>query len=111
MIREDCELLAELARLNSDVVPLAMRVIDGSATVQEQRTFAQRLIAAVSAFITGPMRASTWSSTQRLSSQRPGAFPRIPEPTRCAICAHEHWVGDEVSRAPATIGAAGEWAP
>lgn len=46
MIREDRELLAELARLNTDVVPLAMRVMEGSATGQEQRIFAQRLIAA-----------------------------------------------------------------
>ena len=46
MIRADRELLAELARLNTDVVPLAMRVMEGSATAQEQRIFAQRLIAA-----------------------------------------------------------------
>ncbi|MGH3940230.1 MAG: hypothetical protein ACRDTG_16680 [Pseudonocardiaceae bacterium] len=46
MIREDRELLAELARLNSDVVPLAMRIIEGSATTQEQRVFAQRLVTA-----------------------------------------------------------------
>lgn len=46
MIREDRELLAELARLNTDVVPLAMRLMEGSATAQDQRIFAQRLIAA-----------------------------------------------------------------
>ncbi|MGH3928792.1 MAG: hypothetical protein ACRDTF_02295 [Pseudonocardiaceae bacterium] len=46
MIREDRELLAELARLNTDVVPLAMRVMENSATAQEQRIFAQRLITA-----------------------------------------------------------------
>lgn len=46
MIREDRELLAELARLNTDVVPLAMELMEGSATAQEQRVFAQRLIAA-----------------------------------------------------------------
>jgi anti-sigma factor RsiW len=46
VIREDRELLAELALLNTDVVPLAMRVMEGSATAQEQRVFAQRLIAA-----------------------------------------------------------------
>ncbi|MGH3815423.1 MAG: hypothetical protein ACRDUV_23730 [Pseudonocardiaceae bacterium] len=46
MIRKDRELLVELARLNTDVVPLAMRVMEGSATAQEQRVFAQRLIAA-----------------------------------------------------------------
>lgn len=44
MIREDRELLAELARLNSDVVPLAMRMMEDGATVEEQRTFAERLI-------------------------------------------------------------------
>lgn len=46
MIREDRELLAELARLNTDLVPLAMHVMEGSATAQEQQAFAQRLIAA-----------------------------------------------------------------
>ena len=33
MIREDRELLAELGRLNSDVVPLAMKIMDESVTV------------------------------------------------------------------------------
>jgi hypothetical protein len=46
MIREDRELLAELARLTTDVVPLAMQVMEGSATAQEQRIIAKRLIAA-----------------------------------------------------------------
>lgn len=44
MIREDRELLAELARVNTDVVPLAMRVMDGSATAEEQHEMAGRLI-------------------------------------------------------------------
>ncbi|MGH3870263.1 MAG: hypothetical protein ACRDSR_01895 [Pseudonocardiaceae bacterium] len=46
MIREDRELLAELARLNTDLVPLALHVMEGSATAHEQRIFAQRLIIA-----------------------------------------------------------------
>ena len=45
MIRQDRELLAELARLNSDVTPFAMRVIDGSITAEEQHEFADRLVA------------------------------------------------------------------
>jgi hypothetical protein len=47
MIREDRELLAELGRLNSDVVPFAMKMIDESVTVsaQEQYAFAERLMA------------------------------------------------------------------
>lgn len=45
MIRADRELLAELARLNSDVVPLAMRIMGDNATSGEQHAFAQRLIA------------------------------------------------------------------
>ena len=47
MIREDRELLADLGRLNSDVVPLAMRIMDESVmvTAQEQCAFAERLIA------------------------------------------------------------------
>ena len=45
MIRADRVLLAELARLNSDVVPLAMRMMEDSATADEQHAFAERLIA------------------------------------------------------------------
>ncbi|MGH3752616.1 MAG: hypothetical protein ACRDRP_07960 [Pseudonocardiaceae bacterium] len=44
MIRADRVLLADLARLNSDVVPLAMKIMDDSATAEEQRTFAGRLL-------------------------------------------------------------------
>jgi hypothetical protein len=44
MIRQDRELLAELARLNSDAAPLALRVIDGSITATEQHEFADRLV-------------------------------------------------------------------
>ncbi|MGH3978288.1 MAG: hypothetical protein ACRDRZ_04695 [Pseudonocardiaceae bacterium] len=44
MIREDRELLAELARVNGDAAPLAMRVMDESATADEQRVFGERLI-------------------------------------------------------------------
>lgn len=46
MIREDRELLAELARLNSAMASLALRIMDGSATAGEQWDYAQRLIAA-----------------------------------------------------------------
>lgn len=45
MIREDRELLAGLARLNSDMVPLAMKMLDGSATADEQYSFSRRLMA------------------------------------------------------------------
>ncbi|MCA1707729.1 MAG: hypothetical protein LC808_32455 [Actinobacteria bacterium] len=47
MNREDRELLAELRRLNSDVVPLAMKIMDESVmvTAQEQYAFARRLMA------------------------------------------------------------------
>ena len=46
MIREDRELLAELARLNTAMAPLAMRIMDGSASRNEQQDYAQRLITA-----------------------------------------------------------------
>ncbi|MGH3765988.1 MAG: hypothetical protein ACRDS0_15345 [Pseudonocardiaceae bacterium] len=46
MIREDRELLAELARLNTMMAPLAMRMIDGGASASEQHDYAQRLIVA-----------------------------------------------------------------
>lgn len=45
MIREDRELLAGLARLNSDMVPLAMKMMAGSATADEQYSFSRRLMA------------------------------------------------------------------
>lgn len=46
MIREDRELLAELARLNRELAPLAMRIMDATASTAEQRDYALRLIAA-----------------------------------------------------------------
>ncbi|MGH3774564.1 MAG: hypothetical protein ACRDRR_02325 [Pseudonocardiaceae bacterium] len=46
MIREDRELLADLARLNGDMAPLGMRIMDGSASASEQWHYALRLIAA-----------------------------------------------------------------
>lgn len=45
VIRDDRELLTELARLNTDVVPLAMSIMDESVTSAEQYAFAERLIA------------------------------------------------------------------
>ncbi|MGH3922415.1 MAG: hypothetical protein ACRDTT_06025 [Pseudonocardiaceae bacterium] len=45
MIREDRLLLAELGRLNTDVVPLAMCIMDDSATTEEHYAFAERLAA------------------------------------------------------------------
>lgn len=45
MIREDRELLAELARLNTDMASLGLRVVEGSASAAEQRHYAERLIA------------------------------------------------------------------
>ncbi len=46
MIREDRELLTALARINRELAPLALRMMDGSASVTEQQTYAERLIAA-----------------------------------------------------------------
>lgn len=46
MIREDRELLAELARLNRELAPLALRIMDGSAGAAEQLRYAERLVAA-----------------------------------------------------------------
>lgn len=44
MIREDRELLTELARLNTAMASLAMRIMEGSASAAEQQDYAQRLI-------------------------------------------------------------------
>jgi hypothetical protein len=46
VIREDRELLAELARLNTAMVPLAIRIMEGTASTAEQQDYAQRLITA-----------------------------------------------------------------
>jgi hypothetical protein len=46
LIREDRELLAELAQLNTAMTPLAMRIMDGTASAAEQHDYACRLIAA-----------------------------------------------------------------
>jgi hypothetical protein len=46
VIREDRELLAELARLNTAMASLALRIMDGNASVAEQQNYAQRLVAA-----------------------------------------------------------------
>lgn len=45
MIREDRELLTDLARLNREMAPLALRMMEGSASSTEQQTYAERLIA------------------------------------------------------------------
>lgn len=46
MIREDRELLAELARLNTAMASLAMCIMEGSASASEQAHYARRLITA-----------------------------------------------------------------
>ena len=46
MIREDRELLAELAQLNADMATFALHVMEDSASTTEQQRYAQRLIAA-----------------------------------------------------------------
>lgn len=46
MIRKDRELLTELARLNRELAPLAMRIMESSASIAEQQDYAERLIAA-----------------------------------------------------------------
>ncbi len=44
MMREDRELLAELARLNTDLVSFAMRVIEDRLSPAEQHAVACRLV-------------------------------------------------------------------
>ncbi|MGH4019661.1 MAG: hypothetical protein ACRDT0_10595 [Pseudonocardiaceae bacterium] len=46
VIREDRELLAELAQLNGDMTSLGLRIMEGSASAREQQDYAERLIAA-----------------------------------------------------------------
>jgi hypothetical protein len=62
--RKDRELLAVMGLLNSDVVPLAMKIIaDGSVTVtsEEQYAFAERLTA-------------MWQLKERASGWSPGGM-------------------------------------
>jgi hypothetical protein len=46
VIREDRELLAELAGLNRAMAPLALSILEGTASAAEQHNYARRLIAA-----------------------------------------------------------------
>jgi hypothetical protein len=46
VIREDRELLAALARLNTAMTPLAMRIMDDTANAAELRDYARHLITA-----------------------------------------------------------------
>lgn len=46
MIREDRELLSELARLGTAMPSLALRIMDDSAGAREQQNYARPLIAA-----------------------------------------------------------------
>jgi hypothetical protein len=46
VIREDRELLTELARLKTAMAALAMRIIDGAATTAEPLGYVRRLVAA-----------------------------------------------------------------
>ncbi|MGH3915238.1 MAG: hypothetical protein ACRDTC_17800 [Pseudonocardiaceae bacterium] len=46
MMREDRELLAEMAKLTTDMAPLGMGIIEGSASAAEQENYADRLVAA-----------------------------------------------------------------
>ena len=44
MLREDRELLAELARINTDIPALGLRMMEGSASAAEQMHYGERLI-------------------------------------------------------------------
>jgi hypothetical protein len=78
MIREDRELLTELARLNRELAPLAMRMMDGSASTSEQQDYGRRLIA---------QRRATETSGVIVEGEVPGDKPltlseRTVEPYR-----------------------------
>jgi len=46
MIREDRELLTQLARLGTDLAPFALRLMEDIASADEQACYADRLVAA-----------------------------------------------------------------
>jgi hypothetical protein len=74
VIREDRELLAQLARLNSDMTPLAIRIMDDSASAAEQAHYAQRLVS-----------AGEWLRRRAYGTSGvviEGECPRIAEPPR-----------------------------
>lgn len=51
VLREDRELLAHLALVNSDVPGIAVRLMNGQLPVDEQRAFARRLVDIAEALI------------------------------------------------------------
>jgi hypothetical protein len=81
--REDRELLAELARLNRAMAPLAIRIMDDIATAGEQLDYAQRMITACERL---RRRASPAASTvidgDVLHSTTPTPPPRAAAPRR-----------------------------
>jgi len=78
---DDRKLLAELASLNSDVVPLAMSIMDGSITAEEQHIFARRLIdmaAKLQARVARPWVIDGHATTDADNSQNGTAAHREP---------------------------------
>ncbi len=75
MIREDRELLAELARINSAMASLAMRMMDGSASAAEQTRYAQRLIAAGEQLRQRANKTTETVIEGEVLANRPLAFP------------------------------------
>ena len=72
-------MLAELARLNRELAPLAMRIIDGSASAAEQHDYAQRLIAAGERLRLRADEAAGVVIEGELLGSEPLALPRLTE--------------------------------
>ena len=75
MIRQDRELLAELARLNEQMAPLALRLMDGTATAAEQRDYAQRLTTAGQRLRHRADGAGGMVVEGQVLTRKPGALP------------------------------------
>ncbi len=75
MSREDRELLAELAQLNTAMAPLALRIMEDSASAAEQECYAQRLITA------GARLQRRADGTVMEGEVLPGTSPALPART------------------------------
>ncbi|MCA1670877.1 MAG: hypothetical protein LC799_01280 [Actinobacteria bacterium] len=101
MIREDRELLAELARLNTDTAALGLRIMEDSASAAEQAHYAERLIAAGERLRrrADGMAVAVVEGGVGEGYEAPLVLPPIRWSLSSLTAGHERCVGNEVSAA------------
>jgi hypothetical protein len=82
MIKEDRELLAELTRLNTAMAPLALYIMEGTASAAEQHNYALRLIAGMSGYTGEPMGSVERLWDNRGTRNHLGIANRLDRPGR-----------------------------